>query len=41
MLITNTGQSEQQIMNPFIWVFITLLSISAVQEIGGLSALFS
>ena len=40
MLITNTGQSVPQIMNPFIWVFVTLLSIGAVQDMGGLAALF-
>jgi len=28
-------------MNPFIWIFITLLSIGAVQDMGGLAALFS
>lgn len=26
-------------MNPFVWVCITLLSIGALQEVGGLSAL--
>lgn len=40
MLIIITGHSVQQIMNPFIWVFITLLSIGAVQDMGGLAALF-
>lgn len=26
-------------MNPFVWIFITLLSIGAVQDMGGLTAL--
>jgi hypothetical protein len=36
-LITITGQSVRQTMNPFIWIFITLLSIDAVRDMAGLT----